>query len=58
VKEEEERADIHRYECRLQACVKRVEKAEFADQDKLLIKSYLKQVDAQGVIKGVSSRLP
>ncbi len=39
VKEEEENADIHRYEWRLQACIKRIEKAKFVDEDKLLIRA-------------------
>ena len=48
----EEEADIQRYEWRLQACVKRIDRARFADEDKLLIKSYLKHVGAQGVSRG------
>ena len=52
MKEGKEETDIQRYEWRLQACVKRIDKASFADEDKLLIKSYLKHMGAQGVGKG------
>jgi site-specific recombinase XerD len=50
VKEEE--ADIQRYEWRLQACVERIDRAKFADEDKVLLKNYLKHMGAQGVSKG------
>ena len=49
---EEENADIHGYEWKVQTCIRRIEKARFADEDKLLIKSYLKHVGAQGVSRG------
>jgi len=52
VKREEENADIHGYEWKVQTCIRRIEKAGFAEEDKLLIKSYLKHMGAQGVSKG------
>ena len=48
----EEVADIQRYEWRLQACVRRIDAARFAEEDKVLIKGYLKHMGAQGVGKG------
>ena len=44
--------DIHSYENRLRLCVSRIENGSFSSEDKLLIKNYLKHVEAQGVSKG------
>ena len=52
MKKEEENEDIHGYEWKVQTCIRRIEKAGFAEEDKLLIKSYLKHMGAQGVSKG------
>ena len=49
---EAEDVDIHDYEQKLQACIRRIENEKFPEEDKLLLTSYLKHMGAQGVSKG------
>lgn len=47
MRQEEAETDIQRYQWRLNACIRRIDEASFAAEDKLLIKGYLKHMGAQ-----------